>query len=304
MKLEQISYVIEIAETGSFSQAARNLFISQPNLSSSIKKLEEEMGFEIFKRKSSGAILTPEGRELLIHCQIIRQECLCLQKIRSSNEKIPGLLLRVASLNTHQISSVPVPVIKRYQGSPLNFVLTNYTDLDTLVRQVAACRFDFALLGIASPYVRSAKALFRKHDIEYHSIKQVPICAVVGPQSPLFGQTDPLPMETLFSHTIVSYGDISEDPSYCLPFSMGIENKVHGHIHVNSSQLFFQLVQKTASIGLIAANPEAACLPSEQVCILKLSDCPVDVELSWVKLRRVPLSSIASEFLDSYKNLC
>ncbi len=304
MKLEQISYVIEIAETGSFSQAARNLFISQPNLSSSIKKLEEEIGFEIFKRKSSGAILTPEGKELLIHCQIIRQECLCLQKIKAGSEKAPGLLLRVASLNSHQISSVPLPVIKRYQGSPLNFVLTNYMDLDTLVRQVAACRFDFAILSIASPYVRSAKGLFRKHDIEYHSIKQVPICAVVGPQSPLFRQTNPLPMETLFSHTIVSYGDISEDPSYCLPFSMGIENKVHGHIHVNSSQLFFQLVQETASVGLIAADPDTACLPFEQVRILMLSGCPVDVELAWIKLRRVPLSSIASEFLDSYRSLC
>jgi DNA-binding transcriptional LysR family regulator len=169
---------------------------------------------------------------------------------------------------------------------------------------VAACRFDFAILGIAAPYIRSARALCRKHDIEYHPIKRVPICAVAGSCSPLFQQADPLPMESLFSHTIVSYGDISEDPSYCLPFSMGIENKVHGNIHVNSSQLFFQLIQESASIGLIAADPEAACLPSKEVRILKVSDCPVDVELSWIRLRRVPLSSIASEFLDSYKSLC
>ena len=58
MKLEQLSQVIEIADTGSFSEAARKLFITQPALSRSVKQLEQELGYEIFERNSSGVVLT------------------------------------------------------------------------------------------------------------------------------------------------------------------------------------------------------------------------------------------------------
>ena len=58
LKLEQLSEIIQIANMGSFSEAARVLYISQPNLSRSVKQLEEELGFEIFVRKSDGVVLT------------------------------------------------------------------------------------------------------------------------------------------------------------------------------------------------------------------------------------------------------
>ena len=50
MKLEQIEQAIMVAKTKSISLAAESLFISQPNLSLSIKKLEEEIGYPIFEQ--------------------------------------------------------------------------------------------------------------------------------------------------------------------------------------------------------------------------------------------------------------
>ena len=44
MKLEQLAHAVEIANTGSFSKAAENLYLSQPGLSASIKQLEQELG--------------------------------------------------------------------------------------------------------------------------------------------------------------------------------------------------------------------------------------------------------------------
>ena len=46
MKLEQISYILEIAKQGSIGKAAKKLYMSQPNLSMSIRMLEEELGFK------------------------------------------------------------------------------------------------------------------------------------------------------------------------------------------------------------------------------------------------------------------
>lgn len=58
-------YVLEIAKTGSFSQAAKNLFISQPSLSASIRRLEERIGSELFDRSVHPIQLTECGKEYI-----------------------------------------------------------------------------------------------------------------------------------------------------------------------------------------------------------------------------------------------
>ena len=51
MDLQQLRNVQEVARCGSISRAAKNLYMSQPNLSKSIRELEEELGIEIFIRR-------------------------------------------------------------------------------------------------------------------------------------------------------------------------------------------------------------------------------------------------------------
>ena len=61
MELDQLRYFLQIAERGNFTRAAEDLSISQPALSRSIKKLEEELGQPIFERKSRSVSLTDAG---------------------------------------------------------------------------------------------------------------------------------------------------------------------------------------------------------------------------------------------------
>ena len=65
MTLQQLKYVIEIANTGSMNEAAKKLFISQPSLSGAVKELENELGFDIFVRSNRGIVITPDGEEFL-----------------------------------------------------------------------------------------------------------------------------------------------------------------------------------------------------------------------------------------------
>ena len=69
MTIQQLRYIIEVAETGSITEAARKLFISQPTLSASIMEVEEEIGKQIFKRSRSGISLTSDGVEFLGHAR-------------------------------------------------------------------------------------------------------------------------------------------------------------------------------------------------------------------------------------------
>ena len=65
MTIQQCIYAMEIHDTGSFSEAARKLFVAQSSLSNSIRQLEEELGIKIFERSKNGAVLTVEGAEFI-----------------------------------------------------------------------------------------------------------------------------------------------------------------------------------------------------------------------------------------------
>lgn len=74
MTLQQLKYVIEVANRGSMNEAAKRLFISQPSLSNAIKELETELRITIFERTNKGITLSKEGAEFLGYArQVIEQ---------------------------------------------------------------------------------------------------------------------------------------------------------------------------------------------------------------------------------------
>ena len=69
MKMKQLEYLIKIAECGSISKAAQELYISQPSLTKAISGLEEEFHVQLLLRKPRGVELTIEGKSFLHYAQ-------------------------------------------------------------------------------------------------------------------------------------------------------------------------------------------------------------------------------------------
>lgn len=63
--LRQFEYLVTLADTGSFAQAARLTNVSQPTLSQQVKALEDRLGVKLLERSTTGAILTPIGRSVV-----------------------------------------------------------------------------------------------------------------------------------------------------------------------------------------------------------------------------------------------
>ena len=61
MNIQQLTYIVEIANCKSISRAAEYLFVSQPALSQQIQNLEKELGYRVFHRTSKGLELTEKG---------------------------------------------------------------------------------------------------------------------------------------------------------------------------------------------------------------------------------------------------
>lgn len=81
MTLQQLKYITTVASKGTISEAARELYISQPSLTAAIRELETELGITIFHRTNKGVILSAEGEEFLGYArQVIEQTQLIEEK--------------------------------------------------------------------------------------------------------------------------------------------------------------------------------------------------------------------------------
>lgn len=306
MRLEQFGQIIELVNTGSFSQAARNLYISQPSLSHSVKQLEKELGFRLFTRTSDGVIPTQQGQYLIEHFRIIQRQYDGLQQYCQSPTLPHQLSLRVATVNLNRVGPAFSAVVRRHMGDPINFSVLHYTDIDPVINLVTTCQVDFAIVGIFSPYKRSILAKLQNNHIEFYKFSQASdISVVVGTQNPLYNEDGPVLFEQLHPFTLIYYGSNNEDPSYSLPHVTGLSNSVFGQVRVNSSQLFYQTIQTTSAIGLVVSSTKLF----EQFNIwkgiraLSIADSNVGYEYGWMKLRRLPLTDIGAELLEEVRNL-
>ena len=80
MTLQQLKYVIQIAQCGSISTAAQKLFITQPSLSKAVSDLEKEMGITIFCRSSRGVYLTEDGSKFLSYARQVTEQADLLEQ--------------------------------------------------------------------------------------------------------------------------------------------------------------------------------------------------------------------------------
>lgn len=88
MRIQQLFYIIKIAETGSMNEAAKQLFITQPSLSNAVRDLEKEMNIKIFYRNPKGITLTKDGMEFLSYArQIVEQTELLEDRYKNPNAK-------------------------------------------------------------------------------------------------------------------------------------------------------------------------------------------------------------------------
>lgn len=122
MTLQQLKYVVTIADKGNISKAAQELFISQPSLTNAIKELENELGFTVFERTNKGVIVSSEGSDFLGYARQVLQQYGLLEE-RFLNQ--PSTSPRFSVSTQHYPFAVKafVEVIKQFDASHYDFML-------------------------------------------------------------------------------------------------------------------------------------------------------------------------------------
>ena len=122
MTLQQLKYCVLAAQKGSITEAAKELFISQPSLTGAIKELEREMNITIFDRTNKGVEVSKEGEIFLGYArQVLEQASLLEDTYKKGTSRS-----RSFSVSTQHYSfavNAFVDLIKQYGEEEYDFSL-------------------------------------------------------------------------------------------------------------------------------------------------------------------------------------
>lgn len=143
MTIQQLKYIVAIVESGSITEAAKKLYISQPSLSNSIKDIEKEVGITIFIRSRSGIALTKEGTEFVGYARQVIQQMELLEDKYISNLS-PKTRFGVSTQHYTFTTNAFVEMVEQFGQERFEFIL-NETQTHQIMEDV---KNRFSDLGI------------------------------------------------------------------------------------------------------------------------------------------------------------
>ena len=208
MTLQQLKYVIEVAEKGSITEAAKSLFIAQPSLSSAIHELEEETGTTIFMRSNRGILITPEGTEFLGYArQVVQQAALIEDKYIAHSASKQRFC--VSTQHYSFTSSAFVELVRAQGGKSYEFILREGKTHDT-INDVRTLRSEMGVIYLCAFNEAVILKLLREANLVFSELFAARPHIFVGRNNPLAGRS------------VVTLEDLKPLP--CLTYEQGEQN--------------------------------------------------------------------------------
>lgn len=147
---KQLEAFVLVARTGSFTAAANQMHVSQPALTSMVKKLEAQLQTMLFERNVKGAILTTSGRELLPSVERILGELSETISMLVASNNPEGGMVRVACIPSIAAHFLPPRIVQFEKSFPgIRVVIQDaMTENKDILERLRSGEID---LGIASP---------------------------------------------------------------------------------------------------------------------------------------------------------
>jgi DNA-binding transcriptional LysR family regulator len=183
MTLQQLKYVVEIVKSGSMSEAAKRLYISQPSLSNAIKDLEKELGFELFIRNNRGITLSVNGSEFLGYARQVVEQTELLET-RYFNSKPPRCHFSVSTQHYSFAVNAFVKLIKQYGYEEYEFTLRE-TRTYEILEDVKSLRSELGILYLSSFNTKVLKNLFQESNLAFQPLFKASPHIFISTKNPL-----------------------------------------------------------------------------------------------------------------------
>jgi DNA-binding transcriptional LysR family regulator len=284
MEFKQLEYFLKIVETGSFSTAADELYISQSSLSKQIMALETELGFPLFDRSKRKIAITPAGKVLLTHA-------------RSLYFTYQTMLVNVAPYKTAPtLSIIAIPVIAQYnvtshiaqfkQANPQIHLSLEEREAAAILPALINRQFDLAFLR--DNYLDKAS-------YDCIEVAQDHFQAILSRQHPLAGKRQ------------LSIAELANENFIMFDKGTGVHELTMEACRLAGFEprAFYASLRVESILGLVASNSGVALMMKkivdyhrhpEVVCIPLKETISSSLVLAWPK--QAILSEAASTFVD------
>ena len=295
MTLQQLRYIIAIAEACSITSAADKLLVSQPSLSKVVNQIEEERGITIFNRNNRGVYLSEEGLSFLSYSrQVVEQADLLENKYKNKEKQ-----RRVFSITSHHYAFVVnafVALVKEYGENKYEFSLRE-TLTNNIIEDVRTSRSEIGVLFLSDFNRKVILKMLEDADLKFTKLFAVKPHIFVSRKNPLAKEKT------------VELSDLKNFPR--LLYDQGIKNSFYfaeepqpiidsnKNIIVTDRATIFNLM-----IGLngytIASGVLSSDLNGTEIVAIPLKTDEI-MEIGYIKNIDRPLSKICISYINHLK---
>ncbi len=227
MTLNQLHYVITVADCRSMNEASRSLFISQPSLSAAVKELEREIGIEIFRRNNRGISVTPAGEEFLGYARQVVEQYELIQN-RYVNKQNIKKKFSVSMQHYSFAVDAFVKMVKQFGMDEYEFAV-HETKTYEVIEDVKNFKSELGILYVNDFNRNVLTKLFHEYGLEFHEILQCGIYVYLWNRHPLALKKD------------IALEELEEYP--CLSFEQGNYNSFYFAEEVLSTYEYKRLIK-------------------------------------------------------------
>ncbi len=258
MELRQLRYFLKAAETLNFTDAAKQMYITQSTLSQQIKQLETELNVLLFDRIGKKVFLTEAGNEFLPFAkQTVGDADLAVQRIQDLQGIRTGKL-RIGI--TYSLSFGLAPIILRFMKEYPNIKLeVFYNTAQELLQMLKNRDLDFVL---------SFSMAVMDEQVEETDLYEVPLCAIVHIRHPLAFQKN-ISLKELKQYSLVLPSRGLSARSALNDLLQTNDLKLDPHLEMNDANILLQLVESSLYVTVLSkttilGRPELRAIPIKE----------------------------------------
>lgn len=299
IEMKQLQYFRACVETGNFSKAAELLYTTQPNVSRTIKSLENQLGVSLFARTARGIRPTPEGERVYRYAQQILENAEYLQIMSQGN-----------AASHFSIFSMPSRILAALFAEYYNTLADHTTrykfqegSAEETAARVETHHSDVGFLFMPRQHMVSFSYNLERRNLIFTPLQETHMLLFTGSRSPLFHE-EKITLDMLSRLHFVKTDESVYSPDNCiqnlLPDPAFRQNQKNALI-TNSDHLTMQLVSKT-EICHISTDLSVPLMPAlAQSHAGAMRGIPIEgadtVSFGYIRRRCEALSEPAEHFL-------
>lgn len=296
MTLQQLKYLVTVADCGNITEAAERLFISQPSLSLAIHNLETEMGVTAFSRTNKGVRITREGEELLSYArQLLEQADIMQEHFGKITDRQPKF--SVSCQHYSFAVNAFVELVKQFDADSYDFILRE-TQTGEIIEDVAQGLSEIGVIYLSEHNEEFLTKLIRRNGLVFTELYKADPHVFISSAHPLAAK-DIIELKDLKEYPYLTYEQGNHNSFY---FSEEFLSTLDmpKNIQVRDRASLFNLVIGlngfTVSSGVIDRD-----LNSEQI-IAKPLKMDVSMHIGTVIQKNILLSRYAEQYRENLQN--